>query len=49
MDILWLSPVYESPNDDNGYDISDYYNIMKEFGTMSDFEQLINGIHEKET
>lgn len=47
VDILWLSPVYESPNDDNGYDISDYYNIMKEFGTMSDFEQLINGIHER--
>ena len=48
VDILWLSPVYESPNDDNGYDISDYYNIMKEFGTMSDFEQLINGIHERD-
>ena len=48
VDIIWLSPVYESPNDDNGYDISDYYNIMKEFGTMSDFEQLINGIHERD-
>ncbi|MBN2222176.1 MAG: alpha-glucosidase, partial [Vallitaleaceae bacterium] len=39
--VIWLSPVYESPNDDNGYDISDYYSIMKEFGTMEDMECLI--------
>lgn len=38
---IWLSPVYSSPNDDNGYDISDYRNIMKEFGTMSDMDELI--------
>lgn len=38
---IWLSPVYASPNDDNGYDISDYRAIMKEFGTMEDMEQLI--------
>jgi glycosidase len=39
--VIWLSPVYESPNDDNGYDISDYYNIMNEFGTMKDMDNLI--------
>lgn len=39
--IIWLSPVYDSPNDDNGYDIRDYQTIMQEFGTMQDFEQLI--------
>lgn len=41
IDTVWLSPVYESPNDDNGYDISDYQAIMAEFGTMADMEQLI--------
>lgn len=41
IDAIWLSPVYQSPNDDNGYDISDYRNIMTEFGTMSDMEELI--------
>ncbi|GEO56914.1 glycoside hydrolase family 13 protein [Companilactobacillus bobalius] len=39
---IWLSPVYRSPNDDNGYDISDYQNIMQEFGTMADMDELIN-------
>ncbi len=39
--VIWLSPVYESPNDDNGYDISDYYSVMAEFGTMEDMEELI--------
>ncbi|MGC6768456.1 glycoside hydrolase family 13 protein [Enterococcus sp. LJL51] len=39
---IWLSPVYQSPNDDNGYDISDYQNIMHEFGTMADMEELID-------
>ena len=41
IDIIWLSPIYESPNDDNGYDISDYQNIMREFGNMKDFDQLL--------
>lgn len=41
VDALWLSPVYKSPNDDNGYDISDYYDIMDEFGTMEDMDKLI--------
>ncbi|MEO0471794.1 MAG: alpha-glucosidase [Bacteroidota bacterium] len=45
IDIIWLSPVYQSPNDDNGYDISDYYNIMTEFGNMADFDQLLEAIH----
>lgn len=42
INVIWLSPVYESPNDDNGYDISDYYGIMKEFGTMDDMDDLIH-------
>lgn len=41
IDVIWLSPVYKSPNDDNGYDISDYYNIMDEFGTMEDMDRLL--------
>ncbi|MGR3763162.1 glycoside hydrolase family 13 protein [Rossellomorea sp. NS-SX7] len=41
IDIIWLSPVYQSPNDDNGYDISDYYEIMSDFGTMEDMVKLI--------
>lgn len=41
INVIWLSPVYESPNDDNGYDISDYYNIMSEFGSMKDMDLLI--------
>lgn len=41
IDAIWLSPVYESPNDDNGYDISDYRAIHPEFGTMADMDQLI--------
>lgn len=45
-DVIWLCPVYKSPNDDNGYDISDYYDIMDEFGTMSDMKSLINEAHE---
>ncbi|MFI3200477.1 MAG: alpha-glucosidase [Eubacteriales bacterium] len=45
IDVIWLSPVYESPNDDNGYDISDYRNIMKEFGTMAEFDQMIETAH----
>ena len=41
IDVIWLSPVYESPQDDNGYDISDYRGIFREFGTMEDMETLI--------
>lgn len=41
IDAIWLSPVCKSPNDDNGYDISDYRDIMDEFGTMADMERLI--------
>lgn len=47
VDVIWLSPVYESPNDDNGYDISHYKKIMDEFGTMEDWEQMLDGIHER--
>lgn len=47
VDVLWLSPIYQSPNDDNGYDISDYRKIMQEFGTMEDFDRLLLGIHER--
>ncbi|CAM4021265.1 glycoside hydrolase family 13 protein [Alkalicoccus chagannorensis] len=45
IDVIWLSPVYDSPNDDNGYDIRAYDKIMKEFGTMKDWEQLLEDIH----
>lgn len=48
VDIIWLSPVYKSPNDDNGYDVSDYQDIMDEFGTMTDWEQLIQEMHDRE-
>jgi glycosidase len=47
VDIVWLSPVYRSPNDDNGYDISDYQAIMAEFGTMADFDELLAGMHSR--
>lgn len=46
IDVIWLSPVYQSPNDDNGYDISDYRDIMTEFGTLADFEALLSEAHE---
>ena len=42
VDVIWLSPVYKSPNDDNGYDISDYKDIQPEFGTMEDFDLLLS-------
>lgn len=45
VDVVWLSPVYKSPNDDNGYDISDYQDIMDEFGTLADWEELLAGLH----
>lgn len=47
IDVIWLSPVYKSPNDDNGYDISDYQNIMDEFGTMQDWEELLDQVHQR--
>lgn len=46
-DVIWLSPVYESPNDDNGYDISDYKAILDEFGTMEDLDQLLDEVHKR--
>ncbi|WP_411347289.1 glycoside hydrolase family 13 protein [Paenibacillus sp. WLX2291] len=45
--VIWLCPVYQSPNDDNGYDISNYQDIMDEFGTMADWEQLLEGLHQR--
>jgi oligo-1,6-glucosidase len=45
VDVVWLSPVYQSPNDDNGYDISDYRNIMQEFGTVADFDAMLAAMH----
>ena len=47
IDVIWLTPVYESPQRDNGYDISDYYKIYEEYGTMEDFEQLLDKVHQK--
>jgi oligo-1,6-glucosidase len=47
INAVWLNPIYSSPNDDNGYDISDYRNIMKDFGTMADFDSLLKGLHER--
>src|SRR5436190_11397954 len=47
VDVVWLSPIYDSPNDDNGYDIRDYCRIMKEFGTMEDFDELVKGLNER--
>jgi len=45
VDVVWLSPVYQSPNDDNGYDISDYRQIMAEFGTLADFDTMLARMH----
>lgn len=47
IDIIWMSPIYQSPNDDNGYDISNYQEIMKDFGTMEDFDALLESVHQK--
>lgn len=47
IDAVWLNPIYESPNDDNGYDISNYREIMKDFGNMEDFDLLLKGMHER--
>ncbi len=47
IDVVWLSPVYKSPNDDNGYDISNYHDIMDEFGTMQDWEIMLEEMHKR--
>lgn len=47
IDVIWLSPVYKSPNDDNGYDISNYRDIMDEFGTMADFDEMLEEAHKR--
>ena len=47
IDVIWLSPVYKSPNDDNGYDIADYQDIMDEFGTMEDFDRMLSEAHKR--
>lgn len=46
--MVWLNPIYSSPNADNGYDISDYRSIMEEFGTMEDFDVLLDGLHQRD-
>jgi len=48
VDAIWLSPVYDSPNDDNGYDIRDYHKIMAEFGNMEDFDELLKEVHARD-
>ena len=45
INVIWLSPIYQSPNDDNGYDVSDYQDIMTDFGTMEDFDALLFEAH----
>src|SRR5678815_130054 len=47
VDVIWLSPMYDSPNADNGYDIRDYRKIMTEFGTMADFDELLKGVKQR--
>lgn len=47
IDVIWLSPIYQSPNDDNGYDISNYETIMDDFGTMDDFDLLLKEAHQR--
>ena len=47
IDVIWLSPVYQSPNDDNGYDISDYCAVMEEFGTMEDYDRMLSEAHKR--
>ena len=48
IDIIWICPMYKSPNDDNGYDISDYRDILDEFGSMGDFDELLSEVHKRE-
>ncbi|MCY9457013.1 alpha-amylase family glycosyl hydrolase, partial [Bacillus inaquosorum] len=47
VDVLWLTPIYDSPQHDNGYDIRDYYSIYPEYGTMEDFERLLSEAHKR--
>ena len=47
VDVVWLNPIFPSPNDDNGYDVSDYTAIMSDFGTMQDFDELLAGMHQR--
>ena len=47
IDVLWLNPIFKSPNADNGYDVSDYKDIMEDFGTMQDFDELLKGLHDR--
>ncbi|KTF02128.1 Oligo-1 6-glucosidase [Lactiplantibacillus plantarum] len=47
IDVIWLNPIYRSPNDDNGYDISDYQQIAADFGTMADFDELLQAAHDR--
>lgn len=47
IDVIWICPVFKSPNDDNGYDISDYQDILDDFGTMEDFDQLLEETHKR--
>ena len=47
IDLIWVSPFFKSPNDDNGYDISDYRDILEEFGTMEDFDNLLSETHKR--
>jgi oligo-1,6-glucosidase len=48
VNAVWINPIYSSPNDDNGYDVSDYRNIMTDFGTMEDFDNLLQGLHDRD-
>ncbi|WP_062352479.1 glycoside hydrolase family 13 protein [Bacillus kwashiorkori] len=48
IDVIWICPMYKSPNDDNGYDIADYQDIMEEFGTMADFDELLSEVHKRD-
>lgn len=47
IDVIWICPMYKSPNDDNGYDISDYQDIMEDFGNMEDFDELLKEVHDR--
>ncbi|MCM3162508.1 alpha,alpha-phosphotrehalase [Metabacillus litoralis] len=48
VDVIWLTPIYASPQKDNGYDISDYYSIHEEYGTMDDFDELVEKAHQRD-
>ncbi|PRX62489.1 trehalose-6-phosphate hydrolase [Bacillus sp. V-88] len=47
IDVVWITPIYKSPQNDNGYDISDYFNIHEEYGTMEDFDELLEEAHSR--